>query len=407
MASVLSMILAGGEGARLAPLTESRAKPAVPFGGQYRIIDFVLSNFVNSDLHKIYLITQFKSHSLSKHLQRCWRIAGLADKFIDTLPAQMNTGSDWYQGTADAVYQNLNHIESHNPELVCIFGGDHIYTMDVRHMVSFHAKQGADLTVAAIPVPVEQAHHFGIIEVDDQGRMVGFAEKPTENVRTIPGNPGFVLASMGNYVFNKDCLVQELKSDHENTLSDHDFGKDIIPSLFPRAKVMVYDFSCNVVPGGKNNGYWRDVGNIDSFWQANMDLLSQDPPVNLHNQDWPIRTYIPPYPPALIAFNRNEHEGQINNSMVSVGCVFHDVSMQRSVVGYNVKIGDHTRITESVILPNVKIGKDVVLNRVIVDKRVQIAPGTRIGVDREEDMKRFKVTESGLVVIPRGAKVGF
>ena len=212
---------------------------------------------------------------------------------------------------------------------------------------------------------------------------------------------------MGNYVFTKECLVKELLDDHANEGSDHDFGKNIIPSLYPRAKVMVYDFSKNAVPGGKNNGYWRDVGTIDSFWEANMDLLTSEPPIDLHNQDWPIRTYIPPYPPALIAFDRNEREGQINNSMVGVGCVFHDIYMHRSVVGYNVKIGDNTRITESVILPNVTIGEGVVLNRVIVDKRVEIAPGTRIGVDREEDLKRFKVTDSGLVVIPRGTRVGF
>lgn len=407
MASILSMILAGGEGSRLAPLTGMRAKPAVPFGGQYRIIDFVLSNFVNSDLHKIYLITQFKSHSLSKHVQRCWRIAGLADKFIDTLPAQMNTGSDWYQGTADAVFQNLNHIKSHNPDLVCVFGGDHIYTMDVRDMVQYHQQYNADLTVAAIPVPVDKAHHFGVIEVDVDGRMVGFAEKPKKgNVKTIPGNPDFVLASMGNYVFTKECLVGELLDDHVDEGSDHDFGKDIIPSLYPRAKVMVYDFSANVVPGGKNNGYWRDVGTIDSFWEANMDLLTSAPPINLHNQDWPIRTYIPPYPPALVAFDRSERKCQINNSMVSVGCVFHNVCMHSSMVGYNVKIDENTRITESVVMPNVTIGEGVVLNRVIVDKSVEIAPGTRVGVDREEDLERFNVTDSGLVVIPRGSKVG-
>ena len=401
------MILAGGEGSRLAPLTGTRAKPAVPFGGQYRIIDFVLSNFVNSDLHKIYLITQFKSHSLSKHLQRCWRIAGLSDKFIDMLPAQMNTGSDWYQGTADAVYQNLNHIESHNPDLVCVFGGDHIYTMNVRDMIFFHERHKADLTVAAIPVPVEQAHHFGIIEVDGNGRMIGFAEKPKEDVKTIPGNPDYVLASMGNYVFTRNCLVRELMDDHGNEMSDHDFGKDIIPSLYPRANVMVYDFSKNTVPGRRENGYWRDVGTIDSYWEAHMDLLSKNPPLDLHNQDWPIRTYIPPYPPALIAYDRDSREGQINNSMMGVGCVCHDIIMQNSVVGYNVKIGDNSRITDSVILPNVTIGEDVVLNRVIIDKRVKIAPGTRIGVNREEDMKRFKVTESGLVVVPRGTDVGF
>lgn len=407
MASILSMILAGGEGSRLAPLTGVRAKPAVPFGGQYRIIDFVLSNFINSDLHKIYLITQFKSHSLSKHLQRCWRIAGLSDKFIDTLPAQMNTGTDWYQGTADAVYQNLNHIESHNPDMVCVFGGDHIYTMDVRQMVNFHEAHDADLTVAAIPVPKDQAHHFGIIEVDDKGRMIGFMEKPKTDIKTIPGNPQYCLASMGNYIFKRECLVEELITDHKDEMSDHDFGKNIIPSLYPRANVMVYDFSKNEVPGGLNNGYWRDVGTIDSYWEANMDLLSSAPPINMHNQSWPIHTYIPPYPPALIAFDRNERQGQINNSMVGVGCIFNDIHINRSVIGYNVKMGHNTQITDSVIQPNVTIGDNVVLNRVIIDKRAEIASGVQIGVNREEDMKRFKVTDSGIVVIPRGAKVGF
>ena len=407
MSSVLSMILAGGEGSRLSPLTGMRAKPAVPFGGQYRIIDFVLSNFVNSDLHKIYLITQFKSHSLSKHLQRCWRIAGLSDKFIDTLPAQMNTGYDWYQGTADAVYQNMHHIESHHPDHVCVFGGDHIYTMDVRDMIQEHEKSEADLTVAAIPVPVDQAHHFGIIEVDEDGRMTAFKEKPEGEVKNIPGKPGFVLASMGNYVFKRDCLLKELQDDHADAQSDHDFGQDIIPSLYPRAKVMVYDFSKNEVPGGTNNGYWRDVGTIDSFWEANMDLLSTNPPIDLYNQQWPIRTYIPPYPPAFMAYNRATREGQINESMVGVGSIFNDIEMDRSIVGYNVKIGHWAKIFESVIMPNVVIGEGAVIKRCIIDKRAEIAPGTQIGVNVEDDMKRFKVTESGLVVIPRGAKVGF
>lgn len=407
MSSVLSMILAGGQGSRLAPLTSMRAKPAVPFGGQYRIIDFVLSNFVNSDLHQIYLITQFKSHSLSKHIQRCWRIAGLSDKFIDTLPAQMNTGNDWYQGTADAIYQNMHHIESHNPDHVCVFGGDHIYTMDVRDMIQQHEQNEADLTVAAIPVPVDQAYHFGIIQVDETGRMIGFEEKPTKNVKTIPGNPGYVLASMGNYVFAKDCLLEELVDNSNNSESHHDFGKDIIPSLYPRAKVMVYDFSKNVTPGGTNNGYWRDVGNIDSYWEANMDLLSTNPPIDLYNMKWPINTYIPPYPPALIAFERDTREGQINNSMVGVGSVLNDSTMNNSILGYNVEIGRHAIVEESVIMPNVKIGEGAIVRKAIIDKRVEIAPGTQIGVNLDEDRKHFKVTESGIVVIPRGAKVGF
>ncbi|MDB2384775.1 glucose-1-phosphate adenylyltransferase, partial [Endozoicomonas sp.] len=310
MSSILSIILAGGAGKRLSPLTAFRAKPAVFFGGQYRIIDFVLSNFVNSDLHKIYLVTQFKSHSLNTHIQRCWRIAGLPGKFIETLPAQMWTGYDWYQGTADAVYQNIYHIESNDPDIVCIFGGDHVYTMDVRQMISQHEQSNADLTVAAIPVPVDKAHHFGIIETDANGRMVGFQEKPKTRPKTIPGNPLYALASMGNYVFNKKCLLRELKADAATKNSSHDFGKDIIPSLFLRAKVMIYDFSTNSISGDLNDGYWRDVGTIDSYWQANMDLLSSKPPINLHNRQWPINTYIPPYPPALLTYDRAVREGR-------------------------------------------------------------------------------------------------
>ncbi|MDD7805587.1 MAG: glucose-1-phosphate adenylyltransferase [Endozoicomonas sp. (ex Botrylloides leachii)] len=407
MASVLSMILAGGAGKRLSPLTAVRAKPAVPFGGQYRIIDFVLSNFVNSDLHKIYLVTQFKSHSLSKHVQRCWRIAGLSDKFIDTLPAQMWTGDDWYQGTADAIYQNIHHIASHNPDMVCVFGGDHIYTMDVRQMINQHENSDADLTVAAIPVPVNQAHNFGIIEIDDNSRMIGFQEKPKSKPKTIPGNPNYVLASMGNYVFNKDCLIRELEADAGVASSSHDFGKDIIPSFFPRAKVMIYDFSTNEISGDLNDGYWRDVGTLDSYWQANMDLLPSRPKINLYNQQWPINTYIPPYPPALIAYDQEFREGRINHSMMATGCIVNDVFLDNSVIGYNVNIGDQARISYSVILPNVKIGEGAEIRRAIIDKRSEIAPGAKIGVNIEEDRKRFKVTESGLVVVPRSTKVGF
>ena len=407
MSSILSMILAGGEGSRLSSLTGMRAKPAVPFGGQYRIIDFVLSNFVNSDIHQIYVLTQFKSHSLNKHLQRCWRIAGLSDKFIDTLPAQMMTGPNWYTGTADAIYQNLELIDSANPDLVCVFGGDHIYTMDVRKMVNFHEEHDAALTVAAIPVPVEDAHHFGIVEIDETGQMIGFEEKPLSEPKTIPGNPNYVLASMGNYVFTRECLETELVADSKDENSDHDFGKDIIPGLFPREKVMVYNFAENEVPGSVNNGYWRDVGTIDSYWEANMDLLSSNPPLDLHNLKWPINTYIPPYPPALITFDKDVREGQINNSMVGNGGVFQDVFMDRTVTGYNVEIGNYARISDSVILPNVKIGEGCIIRKAIIDKRVEIAPGTQIGVNPEEDRKRFTVTDSGIVVIPRRSKVGF
>lgn len=407
MSSVLSMILAGGEGSRLSPLTGYRAKPAVPFGGQYRIIDFVLSNFVNSDLHKIYVLTQFKSHSLNKHLQRCWRIAGLSDKFIDTLPAQMWTGQDWYKGTADAIFQNLHLVESQDPDQIAIFGGDHIYTMDVRKMVNLHEEEEAALTVAAIPVPVEEAYHFGVIEVDESGRMIGFEEKPASNPKTIPGNPNYVLASMGNYIFERKCLERVLREDHLVEDSSNDFGKDIIPKLFPKEKVMVYNFSENEVPGSTKSGYWRDVGTLDAYWEANMDLLSSDSPMELHNLKWPINTYVPPYPPALIAYDRDGREGQVNNSMIGTGCIINDVFMDSSVVGYNVEIGHHAHVSDSVILPNVKISAGCEIRKVIIDKRVVIAPGTKIGVNLDEDRKQFKVTDSGIVVIPRGAKVGF
>ena len=407
MSSILSMILAGGEGSRLSPLTGYRAKPAVPFGGQYRIIDFVLSNFVNSDLHKIYVLTQFKSHSLNKHLQRCWRIAGLSDKFIDTLPAQMWTGQDWYQGTADAIFQNLHLVESQDPDQVAIFGGDHIYTMDVRKMIDLHEQSDAALTVAAIPVPVDEAYHFGIIEVDEEGRMIGFEEKPKSNPKTIPGNPNYVLASMGNYIFERSCLEKSLREDHLDENSSHDFGKDIIPKLFPTHKVMVYNFAENETPGSDKTGYWRDVGTLDAYWQANMDLISANPPIDLHNLKWPINTYVPPYPPALITFDREVREGQVNNSMVGTGCIIGDAFVDHTVIGYNVEVGDSTHITDSVILPNVKIGEGCEIRKAIIDKRVEIAPGTKIGVNPEEDRKLFHVTETGIVVIPRGAKVGF
>ncbi|MCG8412410.1 MAG: glucose-1-phosphate adenylyltransferase, partial [Bacteroidales bacterium] len=338
---------------------------------------------------------------------RCWRIAGLTDKFIDTLPAQMMTGPNWYIGTADAIYQNLELISSVNPDLVCIFGGDHIYTMDVRSMVNFHQESDAVLTVAAIPVPVSEAHHFGVIEVDSQSRMVGFVEKPRSNPKTIPGNPHYVLASMGNYVFNCNTLERELIADNKNTASDHDFGKNIIPSLFSREKVMVYNFANNEVPGATQRGYWRDVGTIDAYWEANMDLLSANPPIDLHNLKWPINTYIPPFPPALIDYHRDHREGRVNNSMVGTGCIFSDVFMDNTVTGYNVVIGNKARISDSVILPNVTIGENCVIHKAIIDKRAEIAPGTQIGVNLEQDRKHFKVTESGIVVIPRRAKVGF
>jgi glucose-1-phosphate adenylyltransferase len=380
----------------------------VPFGGQYRIIDFVLSNFVNSDLMQIYLLTQFKSHSLHKHLQRCWRVAGITDRFIDTIPAQMWTGSNWYQGTADAIFQNLHLIEARNPDLVCVFGGDHIYKMDIRQMIDFHEEKGGALSVASLPVRVEEAHHFGVIEVDRDGRMIGFQEKPTSNPKTIPGNENYVLASMGNYIFNTGCLLKELKKDAQDNDSDHDFGKDIIPKLFPQAPVYVYNFANNVVRGARESEtYWRDVGTLDSYWEANMDLLNQPHAFSLYNQQWPIRAYIPPYPPAHFIHDQCQGLGKIDNSMLGCGSIIKGAVIERSIVGYNVQVDCDTYISESIVMADVEIGANCRIQKAIIDKHVKIAPGTVIGENPALDRKRFTVTEKGTVVIPKGETIGY
>ncbi|MGF1861503.1 glucose-1-phosphate adenylyltransferase, partial [Photobacterium profundum] len=285
MGGVLGMILAGGEGSRLRPLTDSRTKPAVPFGGSYRLIDFALNNFVNADFLKIYVLTQFKSQSLYVHMKKGWNITGITDRFIDPIPAQMRMGKRWYDGTADAIYQNLSFIELADPEHVCIFGSDHIYKMDIKQMLNFHKEKEAELTVSALRMPLSEASAFGVIEVDENGCMVGFEEKPT-NPKSIPGDPENALVSMGNYIFNKDTLCTELEEDAAKEDSSHDFGKDIIPKLFPLGKVYVYDFTTNIIPGEKNTGYWRDVGTIEAYWQAHMDLLSEDAPFSLYNRQW-------------------------------------------------------------------------------------------------------------------------
>ncbi len=406
MAGILAMVLAGGEGSRLYPLTETRTKPAVPFGGSYRLIDFALNNFVNADILKIYVLTQFKSQSLNIHLRQAWHLSGITDRFIDAVPAQQRVGKRWYDGTADAIYQNARFIELNEPEHVCIFGSDHIYKMDIRQMVDFHKTNEALLTVAAIKVPVDQAYHFGIIEVDEKGRMIGFAEKPTENVKTIPGDPDHVLASMGNYIFETDTLLDELKRDAEIDSSSHDFGKNIIPHLFPQGKVYVYNFNDNKIPGEPNHCYWRDVGTLDSYWEAHMDLLDDEPPFSLYNRKWPLHTYYPPLPPATFK-DVEEHKSHVSQSLMSAGCYVLGASIHRSVLGFRCHIRPGTQISESVLIGPVKIGEGCQIRRAIIDKNVEIAPGTVIGENLEEDKKRFTVSESGVVVIPKNAKVGF
>ena len=408
MSNVLTMIMAGGEGSRLKPLTSDRTKPAVPFGGNYRIIDFVLSNFVNSGFMKIFVLTQFKSHSLLQHMREGWRVSsGIVKQFIDPVPAQMRIGKKWYEGTADAIFQNMNLIDDEDPDQVCIFGGDHIYRMDVRQMLRFHSKRQAVLTVAAIRVPIQDAHHFGIIEVDEEWRMTGFVEKPESAPKTIPGNPDYVLASMGNYIFERGPLVDELKKDSKDKNSDHDFGKNILPKMFPEGNVFVYDFSQNFIPGleEEEKGYWKDVGTLDTYWEANMDLVGVHPHFNLYNKKWPVLTYIPPLPPAKFVHFSDLRTGHAINSMISSGAIISGALVENSVVGYNVRIHSFAHVEHSVIMNNVSIGRGAKIRKTIIDKHVQIASEVQIGYDLEADKKRFEVTENGVVVIPKGAEV--
>ena len=408
MSNVLTMIMAGGEGSRLKPLTSVRTKPAVPFGGNYRIIDFVLSNFVNSGFLKIFVLTQFKSHSLMQHLREGWRLSsGVLKQYIDPVPAQMRIGKKWYEGTADAIFQNMNLIGDEDPDQVCVFGGDHIYRMDIRQMLKFHRKRRAFLIVAAIPVPVKDALKFGIIEVDDEWRMTGFEEKPQNAPKTIPGNPDFVLASMGNYIFERGPLVKELKSDARNNKSSHDFGKDILPRMFPEGKVFVYNFIQNDIPGAeeKEKGYWKDVGTLDTFWEANMDLVGVDPHFNLYNNKWPVWTYIPPLPPVKFVHFSEMRTGHAINSMIGAGSIISGSLVENSVLGYSVRVHSFAHVEHSVIMNNVEIGRGAKIRKTIIDKHVRIAPGASVGFDLQADSKKFKITENGIVVIPKGAKV--
>ncbi|MCG7497256.1 glucose-1-phosphate adenylyltransferase [Vibrio sp. Of7-15] len=405
MAGVLGMILAGGEGSRLRPLTESRSKPAVPFGGSYRLIDFALNNFVNADLMRIYVLTQFKSQSLFDHMKKGWNITGITDRFIDPVPAQMRTGKRWYEGTADAIYQNIRFIELADPEHVCIFGSDHIYKMDVRQMLDFHKRKEASLTVSALRMPLHEATEFGVIEVDEEGRMIGFQEKPA-NPKSIPGDPEHALVSMGNYIFEAKKLCAELESDAENEASSHDFGKDIIPKMVPEGNVFVYDFSTNKITGEKEEVYWRDVGTIDAYWQAHMDLLKKDAPFSLYNRQWPLHTYYPPLPPATFTDSENE-KVKMTDSLISGGSYVQGASIYKSVLGYRSNIGRNTLVSESVLLGDVKIGENCSIRRAIIDKNVEIAPGTIIGENLEQDRQNYHVSDDGIVVIPKGAKIGY
>lgn len=403
----LVMILAGGEGKRLYPLTRDRAKPAVPFGGRYRIVDFVLNNFINSGFFKIKVLTQYKSDSLNKHITRGWALSPFLNQYVDLAPAQMRTGSDWYRGTADAIYQNIFHINDENPKYVCIFGGDHIYKMDVTQMLDFHKVNIADLTISAIPIPIEEAHEFGIIEVDENWRLTNFVEKPKEKPKSIPGNPNYCLASMGNYIFDKDVLLKALEQDAAIQASSHDFGKNVIPMLLDQGKrIYIYNFASNTFPGitDAEKGYWRDVGSIDAYWQANMDLLNSNPELNLYSREWPLRTFNYNYPPAKFIWSEGDRVGMATNSMVSEGCVVSGGGLSKCVLSPRVRVNSYSQISESILMENVEIGRYSRIRRAIIDKNVHIPPHTRIGFSREEDEKRgFYVSPNGVTVVPKGA----
>jgi glucose-1-phosphate adenylyltransferase len=400
--SVLGIILAGGKGTRLFPLTKERAKPAVPFGGKYRIVDFVLSNFINSGIYSIYVLTQFKSQSLLQHLSDGWLFGGLLKShFVIPVPAQMrSTGETWYRGTADAIYQNINLIEQSNPHLVAIFGADHIYRMNITSMVEFHEQKRADVTVAAIPVDRRQAAEFGVIETTRDGHIVGFHEKRPD-APSIPGDPARVHASMGNYLFSARTLLRELHLDAAREDSSHDFGRDILPSLVQRGDVFAYDFQTNLIPGEDPSAaaYWRDVGTLDAYYEANMDLRSVSPSLNLYNREWPLRTASYADPPAKFTFDEENRRGHAIDSIVSGGCILAGGTVRNSVLSRWVRVDSGALVEDSVILDNCVIGRDAKVRRAILDKNVRVPQGATIGYQLDQDRKYHHVTESGVVVV--------
>ena len=400
---VLAMIMAGGKGERLMPLTEHRSKPSVPFAGTYRIADFVLSNFLNSGVLAMYVLVQYRSQSLIEHLRRAWRIGGPnRQTFITVVPPQMKGRGKWYEGTADAVYQNLNIVQDFAPDLVAVFGADHIYRMDLRQMIQFHLDHQAEVTVAALPVPIQSAKGFGVIQSDAEQRIIGFEEKP-KNPKPMPGNPQTAFSSMGNYLFNVDVLMKALKLDAKEPGS-HDFGRDIIPALIKPYKVMAYNFLDNVVPGihpYEEWGYWRDVGTLEAYWHTNMDILGEHPVFDLRNVNWPIMTDASGEPTASIV------RSQLDDTMVGQGSLVVDARIRRSVIGRNVRIGEGAEIDECIILDGTVVGSQARLKRVISDRFNLMPPGTVLGYEHMKDHGlRYTVDKSGLIVLPRGRSYG-
>jgi glucose-1-phosphate adenylyltransferase len=399
---VLGIVLAGGEGKRLMPLTADRAKPAVPFGGSYRLIDFVLSNLVNAGMRKIAVLTQYKSHSLDRHITTTWRMSTLLGNYITPVPAQQRLGPRWYTGSADAILQNFNLIADEDPDHILVFGADHVYRMDPSQMFEQHEKTGAGVTVAAIRMLRSEAHDFGVIELAEDGITIKqFHEKPSDPP-AMPGHPDLALVSMGNYIFKRDVMEEALILDSEDLESRHDIGGNIIPALTAAGQAKVYDFADNVVPGetDRDKGYWRDVGSIDAYYDAHMDLVSIHPIFNLYNREWPLLTNPPSMPPAKFSAN-----GIAQDSIVGAGSIVAGGHLNRSVASYDVHIGAGAFVDSSVLMPEVKIGDGAVIRKAILDKGVVVEPGAQVGVDLERDRQRFTITDSGIVVVGKGVRV--
>ncbi len=400
----LSIVLAGGEGKRLQPLTLDRAKPAVPFAGQYRLIDFALSNLANGGYRKIVVLTQYKSHSLDVHISRTWRLSTMLGAYVTSVPAQMRRGPRWFLGSADAIYQNLNIIEDEDPDFVFVFGADHIYWLDPRQFLDQHMASGAGVTVAAIRVPVEQARQFGVIEPGAETKIGAFREKP-EEVAGMPEDPGMVLASMGNYVFNRTALEEAIRTDAADDGSVHDVGGNLIPAMVKSGEAHYYDFTTNLVPGGEEDPpYWRDVGTLDSYYDAHMDLVAPEPHFNMYNRMWPIHSLGRDLPPAKFVRDGERH-CDVTNTLVSRGVIVSGGTVENSVLSPGVRVAAGAVVEDSIILDDTHIGAGSVVKRAIVDKNVHVADGARLGVDSDADAERFTMSDGGIVVVPKGGRI--
>jgi glucose-1-phosphate adenylyltransferase len=405
---VLGIVLAGGAGTRLAPLTADRAKPAVPFGGLYRLVDFALSNLVNSGIRRIAVLTQYKSHSLDRHITTTWRLSSLLGNYVTPVPAQQRLGPHWYTGSADAIYQSLNLIYDDKPDTVIVFGADHVFRMDAMQMIDQHVASGTGVTVAALPVPRPDARAFGVIQTGQDGRTVeAFLEKPADPP-TRPGHPDEAFASMGNYVFSSDVLVDALRKDAVDGDSRHDMGRDIIPMLVRQRLAEVYDFLDNEVPGAepRDAGYWRDVGTLDSYFDAHMDLCAVHPVFNLYNEQWPILTHVPSQPPAKFVHDSGDRVGRAINSVVSNGVVVSGGLVRNSVLSPGVRVNSWSRVERAVLLHNTRVGRHAVVENAILDKNVDVPEGAQVGVDKDRDRARgFTVSPGGVTVVGKGQPV--